>query len=124
MASVIAIIVPDLMFQPSIRAAAEAIGLEAAIADTPDLARTAIAAHPAIVAIDLQGAGIDALALIREAKADGAAVLAFGQHTAAATLRGAREAGADIAVPRSQLVEELPQLLRSLFASRAESHRP
>ena len=116
MAQRIAIIVPDLMFQPGIRAAAEALGLEAVIADSQDAARGAIATRPAIVAVDLQGAGIDAIALIGQAKAAGASVLAFGRHTSPDTLRSARQAGADIAIPRSQLVEDLPELLRSLLA--------
>jgi hypothetical protein len=45
-------------------------------------------------------------------------VLAFGRHTEPATLRAARDAGAETVVPRSQLVEELPALLGRLLASR------
>jgi hypothetical protein len=40
--------------------------------------------------------------------------MAFGRHTEPALLRAARDAGAAIVVPRSQLVEELPELLRRL----------
>ena len=47
-------------------------------------------------------------------------MLAFGRHTDAATLRQAREAGADIVVPRSQLAEELSELVDRLLASAAE----
>jgi len=110
----IAIVVSDLMFQSRIRAAAEALGLEVRIADTAEAAASAVAGHPDIVVIDLHAAGIDATATIRAAKAAGARVLAFGRHTEPQTLRAARDAGADSVVARSQLVDELPELLRAL----------
>ena len=113
----VAIIVVDLMFQSRIRAAAEALGLDTRIADSATTANIAIAAHPDVVVIDLHAAGIDAPSTIRFAKAGGANVLGFGRHTEPATLRAARDAGADAVVARSQLVEELPELLRSLSPS-------
>jgi len=111
----VAIIVVDLMFQSRIRAAADALGLDTRIADSATAANLAVAAHPDLVVIDLHAAGIDAPSTIRFAKAAGANVLAFGRHTEPATLRSAREAGADAVVARSQLVEELPELLRKLL---------
>jgi DNA-binding NarL/FixJ family response regulator len=111
----VAIVVVDLMFQSRIRAAAEALGLDARIADSATAANVAISAHPDLVVIDLHAAGIDAPSTIRYAKASGANVLAFGSHTEPATLRAAREAGANAVVARSQLVEELPELLASLL---------
>jgi DNA-binding NarL/FixJ family response regulator len=114
-AATVAIIVVDLMFQSRIRMAAEALGLDARIADGAADANVAIAAHPDIAVVDLHAAGIDAPSVIRSAKAAGATVLAFGRHTEPSILRSARDAGADAVVARSQLVEELPQLLRSLL---------
>jgi DNA-binding NarL/FixJ family response regulator len=111
------IVVNDLMFQPRIADAVRALGLEARVADTADAAATAVEARPALVIIDLHAAGIDAPATIRAARAAGARVLAFGRHTDAASLRAAREAGADRVVPRSQLVEEMGQLISSLARS-------
>ena len=116
MGATVAIIVPDLMFQSRISATAEALGLVSVVADTPDAVRDALALRPAVVVLDLQAAGIDALAAVRDAVAAGARVLAFGRHTAPATLRAARDAGAALAVPRSQFVDELPQLLESMLA--------
>ena len=116
MGATVAIIVPDLMFQSRIGATAEALGLVSLVADTPDAVRDALALRPAVVVLDLQAAGIDALAAVRDAVAAGARVLAFGRHTAPATLRAARDAGAALAVPRSQFIDELPQLLESMLA--------
>ena len=111
----IAIVVVDLMFQSRIRAAADALGFDARIADTADAAASAIDARPDLVVIDLHAAGIDAAGTIRTAKGAGARVLAFGRHTEPQILRAAREAGADAGVARSQLVDELPQLLQALL---------
>ena len=114
MSATVAIIVVDLMFQSRIRAAVEQLGMEPRVADVAPAANIAVAARPALVVIDLHAAGIDVPAVIRAAKAVGSKVLAFGRHTEPATLRAAREAGADSVVARSQLVEELPELLRRL----------
>ena len=78
-----------------------------------------IASAPALVVVDIHAAGIDANAVIAAAREAGVPVLAFGRHTSAGDLRAAREAGADKVVPRSQLVEELPQLIADLVAGRA-----
>ena len=117
----IAIVVVDLMFQSRIRAAADALGFEAQIADTAAAAASAIAARPDVVVIDLHTPLIDAAATIRAAKDGGARVLAFGRHTEPRILRAAREAGADAVVARSQLVEELPQLLQTLLRPAGEA---
>ena len=108
------IVVVDLLFQSRIRAAADALGLDARVADSAAASHVAIAASPALVVIDLDAAGIDVPATIRAAREAGAKVLAFGRHTEALALRAAREAGADPVVARSQLAEELPELLAGL----------
>jgi len=68
------------------------------------------------VVVDLHDMTFDARRLVAAAAAAGRPALAFGRHTEAAALRSAREAGASIVVPRSQLVEELPALLERLLA--------
>ena len=115
MTGTVAIIVVDLMFQSRVRMAAEALGLATRIADSAEAADGVLAERPEIAVIDLHAAGIDAPSTVRAAKAAGARVLAFGRHTEPSILRAAREAGADAVVARSQLVEELPALLRSLL---------
>lgn len=119
MTQAIVIAVSDLMFQSRIDAAARSLGLEPRIVDSRDALADALAAFPAIVVIDLHERTFDPTAAITGAKAAGARVLAFGRHTEPATLRAARDAGADIVVPRSQLAEELPELLRSLLREMA-----
>jgi DNA-binding NarL/FixJ family response regulator len=109
------IAVSDLMFQPRITAAAQALGLRVRIADSAETAREAIAGAPAVVVVDLQERNADATQIILAAKAAGARVLAFGRHTDAGALRAARRAGADTVVPRSELAEELPRLLEALL---------
>lgn len=123
MPQTIAIVVSDLLFQSRIDAAARAIGLEPRIADTAATLVAALAARPAIAVIDLHERALDATASIADARTAGARILAFGRHTEPATLRAARDAGADIVVPRSQLAEELPALLRSLMAPKEIDRR-
>lgn len=111
--SVLAII-SDLMFQSRVQEQARAMGYEVVLADTVDAAREALAAAPALVVLDLHVDGIDWRQAVSMAKERGLPVLAFGRHTEAQLLRSAREAGCDRVVPRSTLVEELPQLIEEL----------
>ena len=121
MAATIVIVVSDLMFQSRIEAAARALGHATVIGDTAERAADALAASPALVVLDLHERAVEPAAIIRDAKAAGARVLAFGRHTEPQTLRAAREAGADTVVPRSQLVEELGALIASLVDANAVS---
>ncbi len=107
-------IISDLMFQSRLREHALALGYEFVLADTADAAREALAAAPALVVLDLHAAGVDWGEAVAQAKERGVPVLAFGRHTEAELLRSAREAGCDRVVPRSTLVEELPQLIQEL----------
>jgi DNA-binding NarL/FixJ family response regulator len=116
----VAIAVSDLMFQPRIAAAAARLGLAPVVADGPEALARAMADPPQLLVVDLHDQQIDPVGAIEGAKAAGARVLAFGRHTDAAALRAARMAGADKVVPRSQLVEELPDLIAALIG--AHSH--
>jgi DNA-binding NarL/FixJ family response regulator len=113
--STVAVVVADLMFQSRIREAAAALAQGVAVADDAASLDAALASEPALAIIDLHIGGIDAPDAIVRAKAVGARVLAFGRHTEPQTLRAARAAGADTVVARSQLVEELPQLIEALL---------
>lgn len=123
MSRTIVIVVVDLLFQSRISAAAEALGLDTRIADTPSSVDATIAAAPALVVVDVDATGIDAASVIRAAKAAGAKVLAFGRHTQPGALRSARDAGADTVVARSQFAEELPELLAGLVGLDPRGHR-
>lgn len=116
----IAIAISNLIFQSRVQAAAIDLGLAVTYADTASTFQAALERQPAIVAVDLKELNFDPIDAIARAKTAGAAVLAFGPHTDAGTLRAARRAGADLAVPRSRLKDELSDLLRSLIADRSE----
>lgn len=107
----ILLLVPDLLFQSRLREQASALGYDTALADTPSSVETALEANPNLVVIDLHADGIDWRSAVSSANDSGAPVLAFGRHTEPQLLRSAREAGCKKVVPRSQLVEELPQLI-------------
>jgi DNA-binding NarL/FixJ family response regulator len=108
----IVIMVSDLMFQPRIEAAAKALSFDVRVGED---AIGELGPGDALV-VDLHERDGDPLAAIVAASGRRAGVLAFGRHTEPQTLRAARDAGADLAVPRSQLVEELPALLRQTLA--------
>lgn len=110
------IAVADLMFQPRIEAAARALGFETAVADTTLTARAALARRPALVIVDLHATAFEPETVVRAARAVGAPVLAFGRHTEPGTLRAARGWGAARTVPRSELVERLPELIEEVAA--------
>jgi len=111
----IAIVVSDLLFQSRIAAAVATLGHDATVADSAATVAAAIAARPGLAIIDLHDRNLDPIATVRLARAAGTRVLAFGRHTEPRTLRAARDAGADLVVPRSQLAAELPQLIESML---------
>ncbi len=104
------IVVSDLMFQPQIAAAVRKMRLEAVVVDSQGAIDTALAANPALVIVDLHERSLDPQSVIVAARRAGARVLAFGRHTEPATLRAARDLGADVVV-RSELAEKLHSLL-------------
>lgn len=113
-ASTILIIVTDLIFQSRVQEQARALGFNASVADSEDAAHKGLATTPSLIVLDLHADGIDWRRTVALAKERGVPVLAFGRHTEAQLLRSARQAGCDRVVPRSTLVEELPQLIVEL----------
>ncbi len=109
----IAVVVTDLMFESRIAALARQLGFEPAVASSADQLDGALEGADLAV-VDLQAEGLDPMAAVAQAKASGTPVVAFGQHTKADLLRRAREAGADVAVPRSTFFEEFATLVRDL----------
>lgn len=112
----IVIAVSDLLSQSRIEAAVRAAAATPSIADTRTRLEDALHASPAAVVVDVHETAFSASEAIGDARTAGARVLAFGRHTAPADLRAARDAGAEIVVPRSDLVEKLPQLLERLLS--------
>ena len=54
------------------------------------------------------------MAAVKEGAGGPVPVLAYGQHTKPDVLRAARDGGCDMAVPRSQLMEEFPALVEQV----------
>ncbi len=108
------LIISDLLFQSRVREQASALGYEVSLAETDAAVRDALTLVPGLVVLDLHIGDVDWRQAVARAKEQDVPVLAFGRHTEADLLRSAREAGCDRVVPRSTLVEELPQLIVDL----------
>src|SRR3954447_4707883 len=102
----IAALVADLMLASRVQTALEASGHEvergSAVPDELD-------------GIDLVVADLDALPPERLAEL-GVPVIGFYQHTDVETKKRAEEAGLALAVPRSRMVRELPELVQGVLA--------
>jgi DNA-binding response OmpR family regulator len=103
----------ELMLQSRLNESLRQLGYKVLIGDSSETLTNALGEDPEAVILDLQSLS-EPLELIDRAKQAGVPVLAYGQHTKANVLRQAREAGASVAVPRSELVEDLQGLLAKL----------
>ncbi|MGD8395658.1 MAG: Rieske 2Fe-2S domain-containing protein [Candidatus Eiseniibacteriota bacterium] len=117
--------IDDVFFSASLRDALARLGyrcasardlpaLEAALAGGADPA--ARGTPPAVVIVDLNLKGADAIELIRRSRRTpvAPAVLAFAGHLAADRMTAARKAGAARVVTNGQVARQLPELLAGL----------
>ena len=111
----IVVAVNDLMFAARIEDAAREAGATPVVVQSTETLDDALAGAAGAI-VDLHDTAVDPGEVIRRTKLAGGGVLAFGRHTDIAALRAARAAGADTVVARSQLVEELPSLIRQVLA--------
>jgi hypothetical protein len=103
----IAALVGDLMLASRVQTALEASGHEVETASTvPD----------ELDGVDLVVADLDAVPPDQLGDL-GVPVIGFYQHTDVDTKKGAEEAGLAIAVPRSRMVRELPELVERALAA-------
>lgn len=106
----------DLFFTVKIHEAAKRAGLpiEFLKSETDVLLRAKT--QPALIVIDLNFQGIDALKLVRELKADAETksinVLGYLSHVQGELKLKAQEAGCDTVLPRSAFSQSLPQILK------------
>ncbi len=107
----VGVVVPNLFLHIPVVAAVQASGGRAL--DLPDPGAAA-AAGCAVVIVDLEALGPDPAPVIHTAAEGGAAVLAFAPDAHGWRLEAARAAGAT-ALPRSLLLQRLPELLAALF---------
>lgn len=108
------VIVDDLLFRSKIQAAADRLGAAVALPGSPEQAVAEAQAAPgSSVIIDLNHGSWDPLQLVRSIRqADaGARVTGFCSHVQTGLAAQARTAGCDTVLPRSALVQQLPELL-------------
>jgi DNA-binding NarL/FixJ family response regulator len=114
-------LVPDLVMQSQLAAAARGTACELATAHTAEelLARAAERA-PRLAIVDLSTAALDLAALdlaalverLRPHVAPGATLLAFGPHVHKSRLEAAAAAGFDVVLSRGQFHAQLDELIR------------
>ena len=116
------VLIDDLIFRSKVRETLIALGRTATFpaAGTKEGGLPADGSRAALIC-DLGASRLDPIGAIRRAKAAGAAVLAFGSHVDRDALQAAREAGADIVVPRSTFAASLPELIGELTRPKGEA---
>ena len=106
------------MLESRIREKARAMDYDVSVVGTAQAIRDAVdTAPPDLLVLDLQAEGLpwqEAVAAANEGAGGPVPVLAYGQHTKPDVLRAARDGGCDMAVPRSQLMEEFPALIEQV----------
>ena len=112
-------LVDDLFFVAKIRETARQIGVPLEPVSQEEALRKALASGAASgVIVDMNCRSLDAVQVIRSLKSDPPGdlpvLVGFLRHTQTELFRQAEQAGLDRVMPRSELVKELPQLLRSL----------
>ena len=120
-------VLQDLFFVVKIRESAKAAGFAVELAHSEADALDKAAGLPALVIVDLNFAGVDALQLIRVLKADPATeaipVLGYLSHIQGELKRQAREAGCDVVLAKSAFSQKLPEFLKRHPGPSAETGR-
>jgi hypothetical protein len=113
-------LVRDLFFRSKIEAIGVPMGAKIEFASSLDAARTKLAhaeligAHPAVIFVDLSDATFPAdltAAAVRELAPE-AKLVGFASHVDLKALRGAREAGFNLTLSRSEFTARLADLIR------------
>jgi hypothetical protein len=110
-------LVADLMLASRVETGLVRAGYEVRVVDDRPAFEAALAAPAVAVVIFDIHSGIEAAFVVEASAAKGAPVLAFGRHTEPELLRAARVAGCQAVVPRSEIVESLPELVAKVRAA-------
>lgn len=109
--------VDDLFFTVKIMDAAKRAGMEVAIVTGEQRILASALESPSLILFDLNAKSVDAVALIGKLKGNpetrGVPIAGFVSHVQVELTKAAREAGADLVVPRSRFVTDLPQILET-----------
>lgn len=113
--STILAVIDDLFFSTRVEDIAKGQGFAVVtVHDARAFHRALSGEQPALVIVDLGSQRIETIDLVREASHVGIPVLAFGPHVDKEAHQAARDAGARVSVTNSQLMRELPVLIREL----------
>lgn len=112
--SLVYAVVADLFFADRLGNGLRQLGHEPQVCDLSQEARPIVPPAAALAVVDLE-AGEGALAAIRDARALGLPVLAFGPHMDLALRDDALAAGATRVVAKSKLVTSLAELVAELI---------
>jgi CheY-like chemotaxis protein len=111
----------DLLFSTRISSAVSGIGHRPCVVRTADAFLKALGTRPAAAILNLASSRLDAIAAIRDAKADPASravpVLGFCGHADVRRQAAAREAGCDLVATNGEITAHLPRLLEALLAA-------
>jgi CheY-like chemotaxis protein len=106
----------DLFFTVKIHEAAKRAGLPIEFLKSEIDVLLRAKTQPALIIVDLNFQGIDALKLVGALKADdetkGVSVLGYLSHVQGELKKKAQEAGYDMVLPRSAFSQSLPQILK------------
>ena len=110
-------VVDDLFFTVKIIDAAKRAGMELAVITDEERVLASALESPALILFDLNAKAVDAVSLIAKLKGNretaGVPIAGFVSHVQVELTKSAREAGADLVVPRSRFVTDLPQILET-----------
>jgi CheY-like chemotaxis protein len=108
-------VLSDLMFMVKIQEAAKRAGLEAVFVKSKQEALDQARQEPAVIIVDLNNSGVDALDVIAELKADEQTrkvrLVGFVSHVQADLKQAAQQKGCDIVIARSAFSQNLPTIL-------------
>lgn len=117
------ILVDDLMFASQVQGLARSAGVQLQwVRNAEKAMEQCPISRPACVILDVNliGAGIEELVASFKTMGEPAPILiGFGSHVDAASLHRARDAGCDLVMPRSKLVQDLAARLPDWIARRA-----
>jgi hypothetical protein len=105
-------IVPDLLIETRIEAAARALDATVEPISAQEAAERIVSSSPALVIIDLAAARLDLDAIASAARQGRVRLAGFYPHVDVALRRAAKGAGVDHVYARSRFLRELPAILR------------
>ncbi len=112
-ASVVVVVLNDLIFETKIRSTAQALGIETVVTRTVDSLLAALQRRPtSLLLVDLNTSGVEAVAA-GHAHIPRPRIIAYVSHVDQELAAQAKAAGADQVMPRSRFTTELPRILQS-----------